>query len=75
MTSASHALKCKKVKLSRGEICVANIKAPLRMVRVWTGFNGQLGHLYNLGDWKTAANVENLMMPKLNNGGRSERLL
>ena len=27
-----------KKKLSRGEICVANLKAPLRMVRVWTGF-------------------------------------
>ena len=25
-------------KLSRGEICVANFKAPLQMVRVWTGF-------------------------------------
>ena len=24
-------------KLSRGEICVANFKAPLKMVRVWTG--------------------------------------
>ena len=27
----------KENKLSRGEICVANFKAPLRMVRVWTG--------------------------------------
>ena len=26
------------LELSRGEICVANLKAPLRMVRVWTGF-------------------------------------
>ena len=26
------------IKLSSGEICVANLKAPLRMVRVWTGF-------------------------------------
>ena len=25
-------------QLSRGEICVANLKARLRMVRVWTGF-------------------------------------
>ena len=25
-------------KLSRGEICVANLEALLRMVRVWTGF-------------------------------------
>ena len=25
-------------ELSRGEICVANLKAPLQMVRVWTGF-------------------------------------
>ena len=25
-------------QLSRGEICVANLKAPLPMVRVWTGF-------------------------------------
>ena len=25
-------------KLSRGEICAANFKVPLRMVRVWTGF-------------------------------------
>ena len=25
-------------KLSRGEICVANLKAPMGMVRVWTGF-------------------------------------
>ena len=41
-------------KLSRGEIYVANFKAPLQMVRVWTGVNGQLSHLYKLGDWKTA---------------------
>ena len=27
-----------KHKLSRGEICVANLKVPLQMVRVWTGF-------------------------------------
>ena len=25
-------------KLSRGEICVANYKATLQMVQVWTGF-------------------------------------
>ena len=26
------------IKLGRGEICVANFKAPLQMVLVWTGF-------------------------------------
>ena len=26
-------------KLSRGEISVANFKAPLQMVQVWTGYN------------------------------------
>ena len=31
------------IKLSRGEICVANFKAPL-----------QMGHLYKPDDWKTA---------------------
>ena len=25
-------------QLSRGEICVANFKAPLQIVRVWTGY-------------------------------------
>ena len=33
---------------------MANFKAPLQMVQVWTDFKGQLGHLYQLGDWKTA---------------------
>ena len=30
------------LKLSRGEICVANLNAPLQMVQVWTGFKGHL---------------------------------
>ena len=43
---------CYSCKLSRGEICVANFKVPLRMVRVWTCFyNSQLGHLCKLGDY------------------------
>ena len=35
---------------------MANFKGPLQMVQAWTGFplNGQSGHLYKLGDWKTA---------------------
>ena len=40
-------------KLCRGEICVANLKAPCKW-EFGQVFNGQLGHLYKLGDWKTA---------------------
>ena len=39
---------------------MANFKAPLQMVQVWTGFNGQLGHLYKLGDWKTAKKFDDM---------------
>ena len=39
--------KCKTIfiykQLSRGEICVTNFKAPLGMVRVWTGFQSSHG--------------------------------
>ena len=41
-------------KSSRGEICVANFKAPCKWCKFGQVFNGQLGHLYKLGDWKTA---------------------
>ena len=36
--------------LSRGEICVANFKAPCEWYEFGQVFNGQLGHLYKLGD-------------------------
>ena len=42
-------------KLSRGKICVANFKAPPASGASLERhvFNGQLPHLYKLGDWKT----------------------
>ena len=33
---------------------VANFKAPCQWCEFRQVFNGQLGHLYKLGDWKTA---------------------
>ena len=39
----------KFIKLSRVEICVASLKA-----NGASFFNGQLSHLYKLGDWKKA---------------------
>ena len=43
-----------KYKLSRGEIVVANFKAPCEWCNFGQVFNDQLGHLFKLGDWKTA---------------------
>ena len=45
-------------KLNRGKICVANFKAPCQWCKFGQVFNGQLGRLYKLGDWKTAENGE-----------------
>ena len=47
---------CKKqynYKLSRGDICVANFKAPCEWCKFGQDINGQLDHLYKLEDWKT----------------------
>ena len=41
MTDSSYFYKV--YKLSRGEICLANLKAPLQMVQVWTGFLWPIG--------------------------------
>ena len=51
-----HVVECPKkildyILLSRGEICVANFKAPCEWCEFGQVFNGQLEHL---GDWKTA---------------------
>ena len=44
-----------KIRLSRGEICVANFKAPpCEWWEFGQVFNYQLGHLYKQGDWTTA---------------------
>ena len=41
-------------KLSRGEIYGENVQAPCKWCEFGQVFNGQLGHLHNLVDWKTA---------------------
>ena len=41
------------IKLSRGEIGVANFEAPCEWCKFGQVCNGQLGHLYKQGDWKT----------------------
>ena len=56
-------------KLSIGEICVANFKAPCKWCEFGQVFNGQLGHLYKLGDWKTAES-----WPMLNYWPQSDRV-
>ena len=34
----TYLLELSNYQLSKGEICEANFKAPLRMMRVWTGY-------------------------------------
>ena len=43
---------------------MANFKAPCEWCKFGQVFNGQLGHLYKLGDWKTTLLASELQTPK-----------